>query len=67
MTFEPMQYGNVKNYFKSGTYVIAKTTFGWCAWADHGTAQQVLLSNSKSANTKAGAIADCVAHAAKGN
>lgn len=63
MNFTPMQYGNVKNYFKSecGKFVIAKTTFGWIAYTGFGTAEQKLLTNAQSKNSKTGAIADCMA------
>lgn len=62
MNFQPMQYGNVKGYFHTGKYVIAKTKFGWCAWFNYGTDSQKLLTTEASANTKAGAIADCEVH-----
>lgn len=65
LQFEPMVYGNVKGYFRAGRYVVAKTKFGWVAWVDFGEACQTLLSTNASANTRAGAEADCNSHAAK--
>lgn len=66
LTFTPMVYGNLKNYFESGRYVVCKTKFGWLAYVNFGTKDQQLLNarDHSTPNTKAGVIAACEAHLA---
>lgn len=62
LTFTPFEQGNVKQQYRADHYLICKSKFGWVAYAHWNTKKQQLLTTIDSANSKTGAIQDCLAH-----